>query len=538
METKVDHNEEKANVQSRTLREIRDLELNKLLASRLGLGLATNQIQNIRHLIAKIENTGFVRMFTDDKGGVHDLYKMIIAEVKKGNPEFKLFTKCGPNRLNASSTLYFKFGEKTGNYYWNSYIMEIKPRGYKEAIFNKFNINVYSNEGVSPVPGVGRNYLRNRNVTASEALNLLEGRSVCKEQPNDQMVAKENWIALGYRNGTPSSMAPIVVFDPEKGFDFDLTETLRAMPIKDIDKLVLDLTFMDSIKKGNPREVVVLIGGEEWETSIGVSAKDKTIRFYDRDSKQLIQGANYQQLAAQMLIDRISGGLTKLENPVDGTELHAVTFEQMGSIAVGKSICQVHQAADGTDRELWLSLNTPSTQPFGAEQIVVWDATASKFNPEEQLSRLPIANQEEIAGLATSLRAGNDAWINLYSNGKSFRLNIQVNALEKDFRMLFPSGRMLSETEKQHLRDHTGGETAKMNSEVSPARTGDRIFESYEKALSDKLIAEKPSSKNLSKGGAKKAESPVEKNDKPRSKKVSDTQNSDKPGKKKIKVSM
>src|ERR1700749_1894921 len=128
--------------------------------------------ENLDYLKKNLLNLGFGEKVNDE------MEKLIKAKV----PEFNLTTEQTYNNKKMDYTLHFKTGEQNDMYFFNRYEANLK----NEADPTKDRAQtMYINRG--------------HGVTAKEAFNLLEGRSVEKKLYNKENEPYTAWLKLDFK---------------------------------------------------------------------------------------------------------------------------------------------------------------------------------------------------------------------------------------------------------------------------------------------------------------------------------------------------
>ncbi|MEJ7676102.1 MAG: hypothetical protein WKF59_26220 [Chitinophagaceae bacterium] len=159
--------------------------------------------QNFEYLKDNIKYMGFGEK----------LNEQLENNLKLGKGEFQLDFKTELNKKPFEATLNFRKSDNTDRYFFNSYNASLqKSNGEKvDQLF-------YLNKG--------------KGVTAKEAYNLLEGRSVLKELTNKDNVPYKAWIQIDFQNKDKHNNNEIKQF--HENYGFDLKAAVSKFPISDL----------------------------------------------------------------------------------------------------------------------------------------------------------------------------------------------------------------------------------------------------------------------------------------------------------------
>ena len=153
-------------------------------------------------------------------------------------------------------------------------------------------------------------------VTAVEAANLVNGRSVCKE-----VDGKETWLSLDLtRKDKQQNYA-------YKAQTFDLEKVLGKWPIKQWENLGQRNTLLDTLKMGNGREVTMIIKGQSIKYTIEDAPSLKTIHIFDNNNRLQDAGAitgDSRNMAKQKLTRMAAGqeeGIIDMSKPKKGQSI-------------------------------------------------------------------------------------------------------------------------------------------------------------------------------------------------------------------------
>ena len=214
--------------------------------------------ENLDYLKKNLLNVGF-----GDKVNA-ELEKLITAKV----PEFSLTTEQTYNSKKMDYTLHFKAGEQNEMYFFNRYEASLK----NEADPTKDRTQtLYINRG--------------HGITAKEAFNLLEGRSVEKKLYNKDNEPYTAWLKLDFKNKDEYGNHLLNRFG--EGYGYDLEKTLARYPIKQLNDPQQKDDLIRSLKKGNAQQVTIEKDGQAHKYYLVAEPQYKQVNIYDSQMKSV-----------------------------------------------------------------------------------------------------------------------------------------------------------------------------------------------------------------------------------------------------------
>jgi hypothetical protein len=177
-------------------------------------------------------------------------------------PDFQLRTEVDHFNNRMDYTLHFKKSSQTEMYFFNSYQAALRYQNPEMDRMQTFYIN------------------KGSGVTAKEAFNLLEGRSVFKQLVNKEGAKYKAWLKLDYSSQDQYGNYKIRQFNEQYGYD--LEKTLEAYPIKELKDPGQKQQLLGSLEKGNLQMVHFEKDGREGKYYIQAQPQYKTINVYDQ----------------------------------------------------------------------------------------------------------------------------------------------------------------------------------------------------------------------------------------------------------------
>lgn len=208
--------------------------------------------QNLDFLKSNLKYFGFGERMNDE----------LEKSIKSQKKDFKLNCEIPHFNNKMSYTLHFKKSDNTDMYFFNKYdaVLENgKPELSKEQAF-------YIN--------------KSNGITAKEAFNLLEGRSVHKELVNKNGEKYKAWIKVDFNSPDEKSGFKLQQFSEKYGYD--LEKTLSKYPIKELNDPEQKRNLLSSLEKGNVQQVVINKDRKESKYFIEAVPQYKNINVYDQ----------------------------------------------------------------------------------------------------------------------------------------------------------------------------------------------------------------------------------------------------------------
>lgn len=212
--------------------------------------------QNVEFLKNSLLNLGF-----GDK---------VNAELEKQmdmkTPEFILSAEHVFNQQTVNYELHFKAGNNQEMYFLNKFDATLK-KGKDRELKQTFYIN------------------KGNGITAKEAFNLMEGRSVHKQLFNREGDQYHAWLKLDNENLTEKGNKQILTYGQNYGYN--LEQILTGKGIKEMNTAEGQENLFRSLKKGNAQQITVEKDGGEQKYFITANPQYKTIDLYDNKMKKI-----------------------------------------------------------------------------------------------------------------------------------------------------------------------------------------------------------------------------------------------------------
>ncbi len=214
--------------------------------------------QNLDYLKENLRFMGF-----GDK-----LYADLEKNILQGFPEFVLKMPSEFSNQKMDSTLLFKKSDQSDLYF-----------------FNRFDAHLHHRS--DPSKDVQQTFYLNKGygITLKEAFNLLQGRAVFKELSNKEGQKFNAWIQLDFKEKEENGNYKTRQY--HQNYGYDLTSTLNAFPIKELQNEQQRERLLMSLEKGNVQSVTMAAEGREQMFFIEANPQFKSITVYDAHMKLL-----------------------------------------------------------------------------------------------------------------------------------------------------------------------------------------------------------------------------------------------------------
>ncbi|MFD2164522.1 hypothetical protein ACFSJU_19105 [Paradesertivirga mongoliensis] len=207
--------------------------------------------QNLEFLQTNLKYFGFGDKLNDD------LKKNIEAQ----KAEFQLKIEIPHFNNKMDYTLHFKKSNTSDMYFFNRYDAGLKNGKHENDKAHSFYVN------------------KGSGITAKEAFNLLEGRSVYKDLVSKEGEKYSAWVKLDFENTDKKGNHLLKQFSEKYGFD--LGKTLSNYPIKELQDPEQKKQLISSLNKGNVQQVSMNPESKEGKFYIEAIPQFKNINVYD-----------------------------------------------------------------------------------------------------------------------------------------------------------------------------------------------------------------------------------------------------------------
>lgn len=221
--------------------------------------------ENIEELQDKLKYSGFGDL----------LNRELEKKIKAKSAEFDLKITKQMEGKKVDYLLHYRKSDE-GKVYYNGFDAKLTNEGKKESVSHRF----YGNQGIS----------------AKEALNLLEGRSVLKSLFNKEGERYTAWLQLDLKSKDEKGLHPVNQY--HQNYGFDLESSLNKIPVAGLDIPEQKDLLLYSLKKGNLHTVD--LSGMEGQFHISANPRFKNIKLVDEKGK-LVKVESLQNKKAEGL---------------------------------------------------------------------------------------------------------------------------------------------------------------------------------------------------------------------------------------------
>lgn len=187
-----------------------------------------------------------------------------------------------------------------------------KQEGTDMYFFNRYDATM-SNDSISATQSFFINN-KGQSITAPEACNLLNGRSVYKEVTPAEGDKYKAWLKLDFAEREENGNAKLRYYNQNYGFN--LKEAIQSLPLKKFSDPEKMEQFFVSLQRGDLAQTVLLKGGREIDVLVAADPKFKTVKMYDTQGNKLyVPGPKQETKHGQAPVD------AKREQ--EGTKLNA-----------------------------------------------------------------------------------------------------------------------------------------------------------------------------------------------------------------------
>ncbi len=212
------------------------------------------------------ENLKYVKDNLKYHGFGEKLNPELEQSISAGVAGFELRFNESLNGKAFEAVLNFRRGDNSDMYYFNSYTAKL-DRGIKENMEQTFYIN------------------KGKGITAKEAYNLLDGRSVYKELTNKEGASYQAWLQLDPKGMDKNGNYLVKQYHDNYGFD--LGKSLATLPIKELETNEERLKLVRSLEKGNLQAVTFSRADKGERMFLEANPQYKTLTIYDSDMKRV-----------------------------------------------------------------------------------------------------------------------------------------------------------------------------------------------------------------------------------------------------------
>lgn len=197
------------------------------------------------------------------------------AHLKEGRESFQLTYSAEVNKKPFEAVLQFRKSENSEMYFLNSYRSTLERTNGE-----KMEQTFYLNKG--------------KGVTAKEAYNLLEGRSVHKELTAKNSESYKAWIKLDFDSKDKNNNYEVKQY--HENYGYNLRQSVEKFGVTELDGGEKEKALLQSLQKGNLQSVTIGLNGDSQKMFIEANPQYKTINLYNDKMERLNQGQRQEFL--------------------------------------------------------------------------------------------------------------------------------------------------------------------------------------------------------------------------------------------------
>ncbi len=250
------------------------------------------QIINTKINFMKEENFQYLKDNIKYMGFGEGLNESLEANLKQGKSEFTLNHKMEVNKKPFEANLHFRKSDNSDMYFFNSYNASLQRNNGE-----KMDQTFYLTKG--------------KGVTAKEAYNLLEGRSVHKELNTKEGQAYKAWIQLDFANKDKHNNHEVKQF--HENYGYDLKAAVSKFAVSELKDPEQEKALLHSLQKGNIQSVSIEKDGNVSKMFMEANPQFKTVNLYDAQFKRM----HKEDLSQYHSVKQTKGKEAKMEQKED-----------------------------------------------------------------------------------------------------------------------------------------------------------------------------------------------------------------------------
>lgn len=212
--------------------------------------------ENLQYLADNIKYMGFGE----------NLKPELEKNISQGKTEFHLSYKAEINKKPFEATLNFRKSDSSDLYFFNSYQASL-VRNSGDRIDQTFYLKM------------------GKGVTAKEAFNLLDGRSVYKDLTNRNNEPYKAWLQLDLETKDKNKNFELKHY--HENYGYDLRAALGNFAVAELKDPEKEKALIQSLQKGNVQSVTIEKDGNNQKMFIEANPQYKTINLYDAQMKRV-----------------------------------------------------------------------------------------------------------------------------------------------------------------------------------------------------------------------------------------------------------
>jgi len=197
------------------------------------------------------------------------LNNKLTEEIGSGKNDFQLRTENQYGKDKVNYVLDFSKSDKSDMYFFNKYSATLPGEKADQDKSQTFFIK------------------KNSGVTAKEAFNLLNGRSVNKDLTNQEGEKYNAWLQIDWNQKDNHGNHKFKMI--HEAYGFKLEDALKKYPIKELNDQTSKDRLMQSLERGNVHQVSLVKGDKEEKVFIEANPQFKSLNLYDSNMKKVYQ---------------------------------------------------------------------------------------------------------------------------------------------------------------------------------------------------------------------------------------------------------
>jgi hypothetical protein len=197
------------------------------------------------------------------------LNNKLTEEIGSGKNDFQLRTENQYGKDKVNYVLDFSKSDKSDMYFFNKYTAALPGEKPDQDKSQTFFIK------------------KNSGVTAKEAYNLLNGRSVNKDLTNQEGEKYNAWLQIDWNQKDNNGNHKFKMI--HEAYGFNLEKVLEKYPIKELNDQTSKDRLMQSLERGNVHQVSFVKGDKEEKMFIEANPQFKTLNVFDSNMKKVYQ---------------------------------------------------------------------------------------------------------------------------------------------------------------------------------------------------------------------------------------------------------
>lgn len=210
--------------------------------------------ENLQYLKDNIKYMGFGE----------SLHAELEKNMSEGKADFQLNFHAEISKKDFNATLNFRKSDSTEMYFFNNYNASLQRNNGE-----KVDMTFYLNKG--------------KGITAKEAFNLLDGRSVLKDLTTKEGQPYKAWVQIDFENKNDKGQFEMKQF--HENYGYDLKEAVGKFAVYELKYPDKEADLMQSLKKGNVQSVTIEKDGSSHKMFIEADPQFKKVNLYDSSMK-------------------------------------------------------------------------------------------------------------------------------------------------------------------------------------------------------------------------------------------------------------